>query len=552
MINSESVNLITETEARRLRICLASVVIVATLTALAGCGGDNLLLPSDGQPAQISLARGNDQTGTVGQPLGDSLVVLVTDPGGRPVKAVEVVFVPPTGATVEPSTVLTGTNGEAAVHYTLSTTAGEQPVEAHAATIVPASASIATFTTTAEPESAEALIAAGGEGQSAQVSTALAESLAVQAVDRFGNGVAGIEVTWQWSGGGAVSPQSVTTGPDGRAATERTLGDRPGAYATAAKAEGLEGSPVSFNATAVAAPRPELVLVTEPSSTAAAGVALQRQPELQLQDPLGAPLSQAGVSVTVQIFSGAGTLGGRTKATSDANGRVVFTDLAIRGETGSRTLIFAADGFTPAISASITVNPGPPAASRSSASVPDGTAGAPTTITLHLKDEFGNPVAGASAAVSVTVGGANPAASLLVADHGDGSYSASYAPIHSGVDQVGVRVNGTALAASPFNSKVAPGPADASTTTAVVTRTTQFFFFRIDIVVTTRDAQGNLRGRGGERVQVQVDGRPPGDAQDNGDGTYVVSFTSFEPDHIVAITLNGIPIAGSPYTPTPQ
>src|SRR5882724_2042690 len=117
VINSDSVNLSTETESRRLRISPASVVITATLTALAGCGGDNLLLPSDGQPAQISVARGNDQTGTVGQPLGDSLVVLVTDPGGRPVKAVEVVFVPPTGATVEPTTVLTGTNGEAAVHY---------------------------------------------------------------------------------------------------------------------------------------------------------------------------------------------------------------------------------------------------------------------------------------------------------------------------------------------------------------------------------------------------------------------------------------------------
>jgi hypothetical protein len=530
------------------RTTTIDIRLALALAALVGCGGDKLLLPGDGEPTRITAVEGDNQTGTVGQPLGDSLVVEVTDPAGRLVPGVEVVFLPPPGAVVAPNdTVTTGANGRASVRYTLSTTAGEQMIQARATRIVPASSSTATFRAAAQPEGAVALVVAGGNGQTAQVETVLAESLAVRAVDRFDNGVAGIEVIWEATGG-SVSPTSDTTGSDGRAATERTLGDRPGTYPAAAAAGELEGSPVSFTATAIAAPRPELVVVTEPSSSAAAGVVFDRQPELQLQDALGAPLNRADVSVTVQVASGSGSLGGRTTARSDANGRVRFNDLAIRGETGVRTLIFAADGFTPAISAAIAVSPGPPSTSRSSASVPNGTAGAETRISLHLEDEFGNAVTSASGALSINVEGANPASSLPVTHLGDGDYSASYVPVHSGSDAVHIQVNGSALAGSPFQSTVSPGPADPSTTTALVTRS-GVFIYRIDVLVTTRDAQGNLLGRGGDDVQVQPEGGAPQPATDNGDGTYSASIFTFVFDLRIAVTLNGVPIAGSPFGP---
>jgi hypothetical protein len=513
------------------------------------CGGDDLTLPGAGEPARISIARGDNQTDTVGRSLPDSLVVKVTDSERRPVEGVEVVFLPPGGAQVAPNdTILTGSNGEAAVSYTLSTTAGDQMVEARASEIVPASASSATFKASAEPESAVALVMAGGNGQRAEVATVLPESLAVRAEDRFGNGVAGVEVTWQSRSGGAVSPTSVTTGPDGRAATQRTLGDEPGSYGASASAGGLDGSPVSFNATATAAPQPALVLVTQPSPSAAAGVPLERQPELQLHDPSGAPLNREDVGVTVQIASGGGSLGGRTSARSDANGMVSFSDLELRGETGSRTLIFAAQGFTPVTSGTITVTPGPPAPEESSVSVPDGTAGAATTVALHLEDEFGNPISGASGVISISVEGANPASDLPVAEVGEGSYSSSYVPVHSGTDAVSVRFNGAQLAGSPFQSTVIAGPADPAHTTAEVTRTGGLFT-QINAVVITRDAQDNLLGRGGDRVQVQVNESNLLDAVDNGDGTYFFSALTFGVQFSVAITLNGTPIQGSPFTP---
>jgi filamin/ABP280 repeat protein len=537
----------TTTEPAWPRLRLAPVLLAVQL-GLAGCGGDSLLLPSAGQPAKIAVVSGDGQTGTVGQPLGEPIVVAVTDLENRPVEGIEVAFVVPAGATIAPNdTVVTGPDGKATVTYTLSTSSGDQIVEARANPVVPSSLLTTTFTAKATPEAAVALVLASGDGQRGEVSTALPDSLAVRAVDQFGNGVAGIGVSWE-TDGGSVSAGSVTTGADGRSAVQRILGDRPGSYGTTAAASGLDGSPVSFTATAVAAPSPALVLVTQPSPAASAGVPFAQQPELQLQDPSGAPLNQADVRVTVGIANGGGSLGGGTSAKSDVNGRVRFEDLSIRGAPGTRTLIFAAEGFSPATSSPIVVAPGPPSLKGSTATVPDGTAGAATSISIHLEDEFGSPVEGATGAIAVSVTGANEVSSLPVTDQGNGAYSASYTPTHAGLDVVDVRVNGSRLHESPYASFVVPGPASPATTTAEITRT-GFIFVSVDIVVTTRDAQGNLVGKGGDLVEVQLNGSNLGALHDNGDGTYSGGFGSFGPVDSVGITLNGVPIAGSPFHP---
>src|SRR3954447_7341189 len=105
----------------------------AFLLAVTACGGDDILLPRDGEPAHIAVFHGNDQSAAVGQPLQEALVAEVTDPAGRPVQGVEVTFGAPVGAVVDPATpVKTDAAGHAAVQYTLSTTAGDQMVEARA------------------------------------------------------------------------------------------------------------------------------------------------------------------------------------------------------------------------------------------------------------------------------------------------------------------------------------------------------------------------------------------------------------------------------------
>ena len=518
------------------------------LLALSGCG-DDLTLPSSGEPSLITAVGGNGQTGTVGQALDVPLEVEVTDPAGRPVPGVEVVFIAPSGAELTPNdTVRTGSNGRATVNYTLATVSGQQTIEAHAKPVVPSASLTTTFSLTAVPESATGLIMAGGDDQVGDVQTALADSLAVKAVDRFGNGVPGVEVTWEASDGG-VSPATVATGADGRAATQRTLGGRPGSYQTEASATDLEGSPIEFTATGIAPPSPQIVVVTQPSARAAAGVPFTRQPVLQLQDAAGARLARADVTVTVQIASGGGSLGGATTARSNDDGEVRFTNLSIQGTPGDRTLIFAASDFTSALSRDIDLGAGPPLASASTASVPATvTAGTASAITVQLVDGFGTPVEGAEDDIAISIAGANPGAGLSVTDQGDGSYSASYVPTVAGVDNVDVRVNGAAVPGSPFASTVVHGAASASTTTATVLKSGAFFY-QVDAFVITRDAFGNPIGLGGNRVEALVDGSPVA-VTDNGNGTYSMqSVITLNPSPEVVITLNGAPINGSPFRP---
>ena len=530
------------TEPRRPRLRSAAVVCL-TLLALQACGGDDLVLPSAGEPSLIEAIDGNGQIDTVGRALPESLVVKVTDPEGRGVEAVEVVFVAPAGGALAPNdTVFTGPDGRAAIHYTLPTASGQQTIEAHATPVVPSSSLTATFSAIAEPEQAVKLLLLSGDKQEGELQAALPESLAVRAVDRFGNGVAGVNVSWSASDG-SVSPEVVATAADGRAAAQRTLGSKPGVSRTSADAPGLEGSPISFEATGIAPPSPQLVLVTQPSGTARAGIAFERQPVVQLQDAVGMPLAQADVPVTVQIAEGGGSLDGGTTVRSDDQGRVAFTDLAIRGRPGERTLLFAAADFTPATSDDIAVRVGPAAAGQSSASVENGTAGTATTIPIRLEDEFGTAVEDGADQVRVTVEGANQG-TASVSERGDGSYSASYTPVIAGTDQITVEVNGTPLSGSPFSSEVVPGPSSPATTTAFFAR--QAIFFLV-IDVTVRDAQGNLVRRGGDNVQVELNGGPRVNLTDNGDGTYSDSFGAGLGPVTAVVLLNGVPISGSPF-----
>jgi hypothetical protein len=535
------------TEPRRSRQ-RSAIAVSLTLLALWACGGDELLLPSSGEPALITAVSGSNQTGTVGQPLTDSLVVRVTDPEDRAVAGVEVVFVGPADAVFTPNdTVLTRADGTAAVHYTLPTSAGQQTIEARAKPVVPTPSLTTTFIAVAQPEPAVRLVVDGGDKQEGELQAALDDSLAVKALDRFGNGVPGVEVSWE-AEDGSVSPQTVPTGADGRAATQRTLGTRAGLYRTSAVAAGLEGSPVEFEATGLAPPSPQLVLITQPSSSAPAGVQFDRQPVIQLQDALGAPLARADVAVTVQIAEGGGSLGGTTTARSNAEGRVVFTNLSVRGRPGTRNLLFAAADFTPATSEGIEVTVGPAASGPSSASAGNGTAGTATTVSIHLEDQFGTAVEDAAGSLTVRIEGANPG-DAAVTELGGGDYSASYTPTVAGTDQITVQVNGDPITGSPLSSVVSPGRAAASQTTAQVTRAGGFFF-EITILVTARDAHGNLVAHGGDRVQLRIDGSDVlRDMRDNGDGTYSDRFVIVQSNPRIFITLNGDQISGSPYGP---
>src|SRR5215213_8872937 len=68
------------TEPSGLRLWSVGLGLISALLGVSACGGNDLLLPQDGEPSRVIAFRGNDQTAVVGQPLQDSLVVEVTDP----------------------------------------------------------------------------------------------------------------------------------------------------------------------------------------------------------------------------------------------------------------------------------------------------------------------------------------------------------------------------------------------------------------------------------------------------------------------------------------
>jgi galactose oxidase-like protein len=194
---------------------------------------------------------------------------------------------------------------------------------------------------------------AGGNGQVAPVNDQLPEPLVVKVVDEAGDPVEGITVQWNAHGAGDVAPATATTGADGRASVSRMLGNTPGQQTTTASVTGLQGSPVTFTATAVDGLTPTLAIGTQPSPVARSGVALAVQPVVQLKDGAGGDLAESGVTVTATLTGDAGTLDGDLTRTTDATGAASFDDLAVTGDDGSYTIAFTAPGYVQVTSAPI-------------------------------------------------------------------------------------------------------------------------------------------------------------------------------------------------------
>jgi hypothetical protein len=259
------------------------------------------------------------------------------------------------------------------------------------------------------PPVPSAIEIAGGDGQVASVNDALPDPLVVKVIDEAGDPVEGVIVQWDAHGTGDVSPATVVTGADGRASVSRWLGDTPGQQTTTASVAGLQGSPVTFTATATDGLTPTLAITTQPSLTTRSGAVLAAQPVIQLKDGAGADLAERGVTVTVALAGTAGTLaGGLTAITGDA-GSASFTDLAVTGDPGDYTVRFSASGYAPATSSAIALEAAPttialtnnPPTAALSGEVFDPDA----QPEVQVKDGSGQPAAGVEVTASIASGG---------------------------------------------------------------------------------------------------------------------------------------------------
>src|SRR3954452_6159370 len=221
----------------------AAAVVLGTF--LSACGGDNGTPPSS---ISIAKASGDNQAAVAGQLLAEPVTVTVTD-GGTASVGTTVIWATTSGGSLTPTSGPTDANGQASATWTLGTTSGSQTATAS----VSGANTPATFTATAEPDVAVALSAAGGDGQSGVINAALAQQVQAKVADQFGNGVPGVNVAWAATGATTPAP-SVPTDDAGISAVTVTMGGAEGPVTVTATADGLDGSPLTFNETATLAP----------------------------------------------------------------------------------------------------------------------------------------------------------------------------------------------------------------------------------------------------------------------------------------------------------
>ena len=338
-----------------------ATITTASGTATAAFNTTAVALPA----SRILIVSGDRQSGAVGTPAEQPLVVRVTDALNNNISGATVEWTVGGAATLSASSTQTDADGTARLTPTYSNRPGGVTVRAALGSV-----SVA-FTLTASVGEPAKIAFVAGAGQSVSVSSAVAVAPAVLVTDRFDNPTAGISVVFTAGSGGTVTGSPAVTNSSGVATLGSwTLGGSAGPQSLTATAGSVSTS-ISATATAPVGP-PVLAMATQPSATVQNTVVLAQQPTVQLKNAAGGNLNVAGVVVSVAstvpfnpirdglaAVATAAELRGTLTATTNASGVATFTNLSLLGPVGSPTLNFTASGYTAVTSAAINLTAGP-------------------------------------------------------------------------------------------------------------------------------------------------------------------------------------------------
>ena len=206
------------------------------------------LTAAPGPAVSLAVVSGNHQTGVAGGPLPAPLVVKVSDQYDNPVSGITISFaVVSGGGSLNPTSVATGSNGQAQTIWTLGSLGASNVVNAAVhSTSPPLGPEEFTATGTVGPPAFLTIVS--GNNQTAVVASTLPSALVVRVTDQYGNLLSGIAVNFAVTGGGgSLSAASVITAANGQAQVSWTLGGVEGSNTAQASVGGL--APVSFTAT---------------------------------------------------------------------------------------------------------------------------------------------------------------------------------------------------------------------------------------------------------------------------------------------------------------
>ena len=184
-----------------------------------------------------------------------------------------------------------------------------------------------------------------------------------------------------------------------------------------------------------------------------------------------------------------------------------------------------------------------------------------TKMSIFAKEQHSRPRESGGDAVTIDI--KSPSARegtqrVEVADNGNGTYRASYAPRIPGVHRVFVKINGAPIQGSPFEWIVSGGSAKTSTLQMEVDTNGMIYNTLInqsrDFIIVTRDNNGKQVREEGDEISVHIkepDTRNPHviPVHDRGNGQYTFSYKpSSTGNYQVTVKVNGDDIQGSPFS----
>ncbi|HEU5183497.1 MAG TPA: Ig-like domain-containing protein [Gemmatimonadaceae bacterium] len=358
---------------------------------------------------------GDAQLGIAGQELPHPVVVRVTDAAGKVIPGVPVTFqVTDGGGQVSDASAQTNSGGTASARWTLGTSVGQAQALQAAVSRGPGALLVVTFTATVKPAAASQLLALAGNGQTGALGQVLPESLAVRVADQYGNGVAGIAVTWTVGDpSGSIVARAAMSDDKGVAKAAWTLGARLDVpHVVTATVAGL--SATTFTATATVPATARLERVAGDTQRAPAGTALPESLAVRLTLASGAPIQGGLIQWTVT--AGGGTLGPATSVT-DATG-VAKTGWVLGTAIAANEATAEVAGLPPVSFAAQTTADSPAVIEKAGGDNQHGVPGqfALDSLIVLVRDRYGNPVPEAVVAFATTRGNGTVASATANTD----------------------------------------------------------------------------------------------------------------------------------------
>jgi hypothetical protein len=358
-----------------------------------------------------------------------------------------------------------------------------------------------------------------GGGQSAPGAAALAAPIVVKVSDNFGNGIAGVTVSFTpASNNGTANPTSAVTAAGGTAQTTWTLGNPGGSQTLNVSSAGLVPNPLAVTATATttAGPGPAALLSISqgPPASTTAGVAFSPALSVTAKDALNQTATSFTGNVTLAITAnpGGGTLGG-TFTVAAVAGVATFPGLSIDKAGAGYSLTASSGTLTTATTSLFNITPA--AASQIVIASGDGQGGTVNTalaapFVARVKDAFGNSVAGVSVSWAVASGGGSLSSTTNTSDANGLVQTLLTMGPTAGTNTV--TVTSTGLAGSPltFTANSAPGVATKLAFTTQPANVVAGVNFASAPVVQAQDAFNNPVASHATNILIAISTNPGG------------------------------------------